>query len=144
MFKTAKFAAMLCILFLGSMVFAQGISDVYQVSYYSNNAPSPGVAHADAAVRVINTGQQGTPISTGHGTVCADIYVFDNTQEMLECCACKITANGLLELSIKNNLFQNPLTGLAGISDKGVIKIVSDNRANCNETSPVPVPDLRA
>src|SRR4029077_10121767 len=127
MCKTMKFAALLLVVFLGTVVFAQGINDVYQVNYYAN-----ANSMADSTVRIINTGQQGTPISAGHGTVCADIYVFDNTQEMLECWACPITANGILELPLHNNLMQNPLTGIASTPNSGVIKIVSDNRANCN------------
>ncbi len=137
--KIIRYMAVVCVMFLGTMVFAQGINDVYQVNYFSNN-----LTPYDQTVRIINTGQQGTPISTGHGTVCADVYSFDNTQEMLECCHCPITANGIIELSLHNDLMQNPLTGIASTPNSGVIKIVSDNRANCNETSPVPVPDLRA
>ena len=83
----------------------------------------------------------GTPIAPGHGTICADIYVFDATQEMVECCSCPITANGILQLSLLNDLTQNPLTGFPAPSD-GVIKVVSDTAANCNETAPEPVPAL--
>ena len=139
MCKAVRFAAVVAVMFLGTMMFAQGINDVYQVNYFSNN-----LSPYDQHVRIINTGQQGTPISTGHGTVCADVYSFDNTQEMLECCSCPITANGIIELSLHNDLMQNPLTGIASTPNSGVIKIVSDNRANCNETSPVPVPNVRA
>ena len=76
-------------------------------------------------------------------TVCADIYVFDDNQEMSECCSCPITANGLLTPSVNRQLDGNPLTGWPPPSD-GVIKIVSDNQANCDATSPVPTPDIRA
>ena len=76
-------------------------------------------------------------------TVCADIYVFDDNQEMSECCSCPITANGLLTPSVNRDLDGNALTGWPPPSD-GVIKIVSDNQANCDATSPVPTPDIRA
>jgi len=122
---------------------AQGISDVYWVNYYSNRGFGTMPAPLDQTVRIINPGEQGTPISAKHGTVCADIYVFDSNQEMTECCACPITANGLLTLSVNNDLTDNPLTGFPPPVN-GVIKIVSDNRANCDATSPVPTPDLRA
>jgi len=133
-------ALVLIIAGLASFASAQGISDVYWVNYYSNRAP---LAVNDQTVRIINPGEQGTPISAGHGTVCADIYVFDSNQEMSECCSCKITANGLLTLSVNRDLTSNPLTGFPPPAD-GVIKIVSDNRSNCDPTSPVPTPDLRA
>jgi hypothetical protein len=111
---------------------------VYNLNYYANRN---NTALADSTTRVINPGTQGTPIATGHGTICADIYVFDNTQEMVECCSCPITANGILELSLLNNLTQNPLTGFPA-PNSGVIKVVSDAAANCNETAPVPTPEL--
>ncbi|HXZ81551.1 MAG TPA: hypothetical protein VEG30_16610 [Terriglobales bacterium] len=140
---------LLAVVACSSFVMAQGISDVYQVNYFSNrlNSVTPGVVsdvgRLDQTVRIINPGEQGTPISAKHGTVCADIYVFDSNQEMSECCACPITANGLLILSVDRDLTDNPLTGWPPPSD-GVIKIVSDNQANCDPTSPVPTPDLRA
>ena len=110
----------------------------YQVNYYANRN---NTALADSTTRIINPGTQGTPISPDHGTICADIYVFDSTQEMLECCSCPITANGILELSLLNDLMQNPLTGFPA-PNSGVIKVVSDYGANCDPTSPRPVPEL--
>jgi hypothetical protein len=110
----------------------------YNLNYYANRN---NTALADSTTRIVNPGTQGTPIAPQHGTICADIYVFDSTQEMLECCSCPITANGILELSLLNDLMQNPLTGFPA-PNSGVIKIVSDNRANCNETSPAPTPEL--
>jgi len=134
-------ALVLIIVGLASFAAAQGISDVYQVNYFSHRSSSPEAY--DQTVRIINPGEQGTPISAKHGTVCADIYVFDDNQEMSECCSCPITANGLLTLSVNWDLTSNPLTGWPPPYN-GVIKIVSDNQANCDPTSPVPTPDLRA
>jgi hypothetical protein len=126
------------ILFLATHICLAQTFDVYQLNYYSNRN---NAANADQTVRVVNPGTVGTPISAGHGTICADIYVFDATQEMIECCSCPITANGLLELSILNDLTQNPLTGFPA-PGSGVIKIVSDTGANCNELAPQPIPTL--
>ncbi len=130
----------LSILFLATHICLAQTFDVYQLNYYSNRN---NAANADQTVRVVNPGTVGTPISAGHGTICADVYVFDATQEMIECCSCPITANGLLELSILNDLTQNPLTGFPA-PGSGVIKIVSDSRQNCNETAPIPTPTLIA
>ena len=124
-------------LVLTAMAAAQA-PGVYNLNYYSNRN---NTALADSTTRIVNPGTQGTPIDPQHGTICADIYVFDSTQEMLECCSCQITANGILELSLLNDLMQNPLTGFPA-PNSGVIKIVSDSRANCNETAPVPTPEL--
>jgi len=116
--------------------FAQ-TNDVYWVNYFSNH---DNKGWADATLRIINPGEQGTPLSPGEGAVCADIYVFNNDQEMVECCRCPITADGIIELSVDGALTHNPLTSVA--PSLGVIKLVSDGA--CNEQSPVPAPDLRA
>ncbi|HXZ78827.1 MAG TPA: hypothetical protein VEG30_02785 [Terriglobales bacterium] len=141
----AAFALLLLLLFsFASLATAQGISDVYQVSYFSNRySGTTGNNYLDQTVRIINPGEQGTPLAKSEGTVCADIYVFDAGQEMIECCSCPITANGLLTLSVNWELTGNPLTGFPPPSD-GVIKLVSDNGSNCDPTSPVPTVDLRA
>ncbi len=110
----------------------------YSLNYYSNRNNSAG---ADAAVRLINPGTAGTPTSANEGKICADIYVFDSTQEMIECCSCPITANGLREFSVLNDLTQNPLTGFPA-PNTGVIKVISDRGANCNELAPAPFPEL--
>jgi hypothetical protein len=130
----------IAVLALAVQVCLAQTSDVYQLNYYSNRNNS---ALADQTVRLVNPGTEGTPLSSGHGTICADIYVFDATQEMIECCSCPITANGLLELSILQDLTQNPLTGFPA-PNSGVLKILSDSRQNCNETSPAPTPKLLA
>ncbi|HXZ78456.1 MAG TPA: hypothetical protein VEG30_00895 [Terriglobales bacterium] len=136
-------ALVLCLFTFASFALAQGISDVYQVNYFSTAVRMEVPAYPDSAVRIINPGEQGTPLSAKHGAVCADIYVFDANQEMSECCSCPVTANGLLIFSVNYDLNGNPLTGFPA-PPNGVIKIVSDSFANCDPTSPVPTPDLRA
>jgi hypothetical protein len=114
-------------------------SDVYTVDYYSN-ANTTGAE--DATVRVINPGT--TSLSSSQAAdLCALIYVFDANQEMSECCGCQITANGLLTLSVNNNLTSNPLLGTR--LHTGVIKIVSSVDAfPCDPTKITPTPTLRA
>src|SRR5262249_52606589 len=139
MFKRAVICVAILISF-AAISFAQTtyLSNVYILNYYSNRNNAAG---ADQVMRIVNPGTQGTPISKGEGIICADIYVFDATQEMIECYSCRITANELLELSVLKHLTQNPLTGFPA-PDSGVIKVVSDDRANCNETTPTPTIEL--
>ena len=111
---------------------AQAQDAPYQVNWYANRNNSAG---ADQFLRIINTGVIGNPLSADEGRICANVYAFDDTQEMLECCTCPITANGLLTLSLKNDIMQNPLTGLPA-PNTGVIKIVGTNqRPTCNPTA---------
>jgi hypothetical protein len=137
--------ACIAVLAFSAMAVAQvpgAQTDVYQVNYFSNNAAALEAGFFSAAVRIVNPGVQGTPLSANHGRICADIYVFDTTQEMLECCRCPITANGYRQIGLFPGLTGNPLTGV--VPDNGVIKIVADATTNCNEQAPTPVPDLRA
>ena len=156
MFRKVVVVAAVTILFtMAFATLASAQADVYWVNYYSQRNNGLGF---DQFVRIINTGQTGTPTSPGQGTLCANIYVFDAAQEMEECCACPITANGLLQLSVNNSLTANPLTTPA--PNSGVIKIVSstpETQPNqppgvtnylCDPTGAlagyVPTPDLRS
>ena len=132
----------LLVLSLAFLASAQSFEEgVYSLNYYSNRNNSAG---ADQTVRIINPGTHGTPISADEGTLCANIYVFDSTQEMLECCGCKVTANGILQLSILKDLTQDPLTGFPA-PNSGVIKLVSGLAGKvCDPTSVVTYPTLLA
>ena len=98
---------------LGGTALAQGDNSDYFVTYYSNantaNAP-------DATVRAVNDGDT-------ENNLYASIYVFDDSEELTECCSCVITPDGLLSESVNKNLTAAPLTGIK--PTRGVIKIVS-------------------
>jgi hypothetical protein len=146
----------ICLIILGLCVFgisasAQNTQDFFKVNYFANN----GVAGApDATVRLDNPGSPSVdPPSTASPTsgdvnLCAMIYIFDNDQQLSECCGCLVTPNGLRTLSVRKDLTGNPLTGV--VSNNGVIKIVSalPNPAGdqlCDpDGSNQPVPTVRA
>ncbi len=114
---------------------AQG--GVYQLNYFDNAS-----LHNDQKIRIVNTGEQGSPLDAYAGTVCADIYVFDANQEMVECCACKVTANANFTISLNAQLIQRPLTGTPVTS--GSIHIIGDKYPGCNEAAPQPTSGLLA
>jgi hypothetical protein len=99
----------------------------YLVTDFSNN-PATGSSSVDQQIRLINFGATGAPalFSPDTGDSCANIYVFDAGQELEACCACRITPNGLLSISVANQLTNNTLTGGAsGIRPTdGVIKVI--------------------
>jgi hypothetical protein len=98
---------------LGGNALAQGDNSVYFTTYFSGNT----VATApDASVRIINDGDTGADLW-------ASIYVFDDSEELTECCSCDITPDGLLSESVKYNLTASPITRL--IPTRGVIKVIS-------------------
>jgi len=128
-----------------------GTQDFFKINYFSNN----GVSGApDATVRIDNPGsptavvlepEPDIPTDGGDTNLCAMIYVFDNDQQLSECCGCLVTPNGLRTLSVRHDLTGNPLTGV--VSNNGVIKIVSAelNNSPCDPTTSfVIVPTIRA
>jgi len=109
------------VLMLGGNALAQGDNSYYFTTYFSNantaNAP-------DATLRAINDGEY------PGGNLWAAIYVFDDSEELTECCNCLITPDGLLSESINKNLTANPLTGIK--PTRGVIKVISSVNGNTN------------
>jgi len=92
---------------------AQEPADTLKVDYFSN-ANTAGAP--DGTFRITNPGTAG-------GNLCAAIYVFDQYQELSECCSCLQTPDGLDTLSVNSDLTDNPLTGV--VLSTGVIKLVS-------------------
>ncbi len=121
-----KLVVVLGLLLLMSTVpaFAQGS---YFVDYYSNNL---NPLAADQVIRAINTGTYGTPLTSigqnggtpGTGDICENVYVFDNNQEMISCCACRLTPDELSSAEVGAQLTNHALTGTAPVA--GVVKLL--------------------
>jgi hypothetical protein len=111
------------------------VKPVMALSYFAN-AHTSGVA--DATVRLTNPGVTG-------GNLCAEIYVFDQSQQLSECCGCLVSPDGLRTLSVNGDLTSNPLTGVQ--SRTGVVKVVpADASVNpsCDPTVIAPKASLAA
>src|ERR1022692_5219193 len=100
-------------LMLGGTALAQGDDSSYFVTYFSN-ANTTGAP--DATVRAVNDGDT-------EANLYASIYVFDDSEELTECCSCLITPDGLLSESVNKNLTANPITGVK--PTRGFIEILS-------------------
>ena len=111
---------------------------------YANNLT--GAAPTDTIVNIMNTGAdygQYHPLKSGvsgqnaSGNVCANIYIFDATDEQLvECCSCKLTPNQVGSYSSIGDFISNPLTGVKPNSI--AIKIVGTwqiTGGSCNPTT---------
>src|SRR5208282_6732535 len=130
------FAVLAIALMLGGTAFAQGDNSAYFVTYYSN-ANTSGAP--DGTLRIINDGDYSTTQVEGvpNGNLWADIYVFDDSQEMQDCCSCFVSPDGLLSESVNNQL-ANPnieLTGRAELN-RGVIKGTSSDRHDPTDNGP--------
>jgi hypothetical protein len=111
------------------------VKPVLAVSYFSN-AHTSGVG--DATIRLTNSGPTG-------GNLCAEIYVFDQDQQLSECCGCVVSPDGLRTLSVNTDLTGNPLTGIK--STTGVVKIVPADASitsSCDPTAITPDASLVA
>jgi|SRR5271165_1040644 len=112
-------------------------SDIFQIHYASN------LNIGDSYVNITNSGATTNQIQpTGNDPVvgtsqnlCANVYTFDPAEELIACCTCSVTPNGLQSLSVVKSLISNPLT--PAIPSAVVIKIVATT-GTCNASAVTP------
>ena len=113
----------------------------FQVRYVSN------LNIGDSVVNLTNTGALTLPTGlTTTGNLCVNVYTFDANEELISCCSCLVTPNGLNSLSAKTDLISNTLT--AGVPTSIVIKLVASRPlglsaagtgGTCNAAAPTPL-----
>jgi len=89
----------------------------YQIRYASN------LLVGDSVVNMTNSGASSTsgyPVSNGN--LCANVYTYSPEEQLVSCCACYVTPNGLMSLSTKQDLISNTLTPM--VPSSVVIKII--------------------
>jgi hypothetical protein len=71
--------------------------------------------------------------------LCAMLYVFDQDQQMAECCGCRIGRDGLRTLSLNKDLVSNPLTDRAPVSGSiFLITAAYAGNSSCDASSITP------
>lgn len=99
-------------------VFTPGVPNAFMVRYASN------LSIGDSVVNLTNTGAASTvALPVQNGNINANIYVFSPDEQLISCCCCQLTPDGLASLSVRNDLISNTLT--PGVPTSAVIKIVS-------------------
>ena len=73
------------------------VSDAFQVRYVSN------LDRGDGVINITNSGSSG-------GNICVNVYAFDPSEELVSCCSCLVTPNGLVSLSAQADLISNTLS----------------------------------
>jgi hypothetical protein len=123
-------------------VLAAAVTPTFSVAYFDASTIVPvGTPAPDESIRIVNPGVQST--ASVLGDLCANIYVFDRTQELKECCSCPVTANGYTRLSVNENLTRNPGNGVPfNIGSVAVVPSVLSSSTTCDPTSVSPVPAL--
>jgi hypothetical protein len=111
---------------LGSAAFAQNVGDntVYFVTYFSSGNTS---AAPDQTIRIVNDGDTAS-------TLWASFYVFDDSEEMEECCSCQVSPDGLLSESLNKQLTASTFSARSEIS-RGVIKVISSSAPAIESTN---------
>ncbi len=94
----------------------------YLMRYSSN------LTQGDSLINITNTGENGNNLfGPGYGdpagNICVNIYAFSPDEQLISCCSCLVTPNGLVHLTANNDLVSNTLTGIR--PDSIVIKMVA-------------------
>ena len=100
------------------------------VDYYTIGR---GSGAFDGVLRISNFGSVAGGPAPG-GDLCAMIYVFDDKEELQECCGCLVTADDLKTLQVSSDLTDNPSNGVPLTT--GPIKILSSPRNGAGVCDP--------
>src|SRR5271165_4305253 len=98
--------------------------DTFQIKYAAN------LKIGDSFVDFTNSGA--TVANGVSQNLCINLYTFDPQEELISCCTCTVTPNGLVSLSAVKSLISNPLT--PAIPTAVVIKAVASTGA-CNASA---------
>jgi len=116
-----QFALALAAVAFSTVAFAD---DAFQIDYAAN------LNIGDSYVNFTNSGA--TVANGVSQNLCINLYTFDPQEELISCCTCTVTPNGLVSLSVINSLISNPLT--PAIPTAVVIKAVASTGV-CNASS---------
>jgi hypothetical protein len=94
----------------------------FQVRYASN------LTAGDSVINITNTGANGASLygpgfGGATGNLCVNVYALDPGEELVSCCSCLVTPDGLASISVINSLISNTNTSVRPTSV--VIKLVS-------------------
>ena len=89
----------------------------FQIRYASN------LNIGDSFVDITNAGSTVDPTTGASSNLCVNVYTFDTQEELIACCACLVTPNGLQSISVRNSLIVNPLT--PAVPSAVVVKLVA-------------------
>jgi hypothetical protein len=94
----------------------------FQVRYAAN--PAAGESY----INIVNTGANGAPIlgpgfGGAAGNICVNVYAFSPDEQLISCCSCLVTPNGVVNLGVNRDLTIKTLTGVVPTSV--VVKLLS-------------------
>ena len=106
-----KLSLTLAAMTLSMVAFGQGQDTEFQIRYAAN------LTSGDSVINLTNTGRNGAALNGpgfggAAGNICVNVYAFSPDEQLVSCCSCLITPNGLASLSVNNDLVSNTLTGV--------------------------------
>src|SRR3954463_16164906 len=108
---------------LAGAAFAQVSADSpFQVRYAAN------LNLGESYINITNTGANGAPLlgpgfGGAVGNICVNVYAFSPDEQLISCCSCLVTPNGLVNLGVNRDLTSKTLTGV--IPTSVVVKLIS-------------------
>jgi hypothetical protein len=115
---------LLAALALAVVAFAQNpitADSPFQVRYATN------LDTGTAYIHISNSGATGAPALgpgfSGPGNICVNVYAFSPDEQLVACCSCLVTPNGLATLDVKRDVLSNTLTGVTPTS--AVVKLLA-------------------
>jgi hypothetical protein len=116
-------------------------ADPLRLRYFAN------LASGVSTINITNTGQLGADSpaiesAAAVGAVCVNVYTFAPDQQLISCCSCPITPNGIVSLDVKKDLATNTLTPATETSL--VVKLLTSlpqpgpNGPTCNNSASAP------
>jgi hypothetical protein len=96
--------------------------DAFQVAYAAN------LTIGDAYINVTNAGTRGgydagDIFGRPFGGICVNAYFFDPNEELLSCCSCYVSPNGLHSFSLQKDFLANLLT--PGTENAGTVVLIA-------------------
>jgi hypothetical protein len=118
-----------------SLLISYWVNETFSVNPTTGAITPTGLGSGlDDTIYIVNDGYTG-------GNLCADIYVWDPSEEEVSCCSVSITPNELVTEKV-GGLLTNPASSRDRTPHSGVIKIIGST--SCDPTQPVPSPGLLA
>jgi len=131
----------LATLVLAMVAFAQNpitADSPFQVKYAAN------LQFGESYIDITNSGANGAPLNGpgfggAAGNICVNVYAFSPDEQLISCCSCLVTPNGLVNLGVNRDLTVKTLTGV--IPTSVVVKLVATlagtggSGTNCNNTA---------
>lgn len=91
------------------------MGDPFQIRYTAN------LPLGDSVINFTNTGQSSTAVENGN--LCVNVFAFSPDEQLVSCCSCLVTPDGLNSISANNDLASNTFT--PGRPTSLVVKLIA-------------------